>query len=130
MCLPLLWLVISKVLKLCNTRSRTCGRKSGVGACSGRKPAVCGAVKLRVAGLLQRKEWPRAGEASTSAPTAAAPEQAKPRKFRSSWDAKEASAGADSKVDYLTELGRAEYNINVTHGARHDFWQAHTGSAS
>ena len=70
-----------------------------------------------MAGLLQRKEGPRAGEASTSAPTAAPPEQAKPRKFRSSWDAKEASAEADSKVDYLAELGRAEYNINVTHGA-------------
>ena len=102
---------------LCNTTSRICGCKSGVGACSGRRPAVCRSVKLSVAGLLQHKEGPRAGEASTSAPTAASPEQAKPRKFRSSWDAKEASAEADSKVDYLAELGRAEYNINVTHGA-------------
>ena len=65
----------------------------------------------------QPGERARAGEASTSAPTAAAAEQAKPRKFRSSWDAREASAEAGSKVDYLAELGRAEYNINVDHGA-------------
>ena len=89
----------------------TCGSKSDVGASQAAQTAGPHTQEAT------QRAAPRAGEASTSAPTAAPPEQAKPRKFRSSWDAKEASAEADSKVDYLAELGRAEYNINVTHGA-------------
>jgi len=57
---------------------------------------------------------PAPGEASTSAP---AQEQAKKKRFRSSWDAKDAGAAKDATADYLAELGRAEYNINVEHGA-------------
>jgi hypothetical protein len=39
------------------------------------------------------------------------------KRFASSWDAKAAGATADSKADYLSNLGQAqEYNINVTHG--------------
>ena len=44
--------------------------------------------------------------------------QGKARRFASSWDAKEASAEAGSKEDYLSNLGTAQdYNINVSHGA-------------
>ena len=44
----------------------------------------------------------------------------KEKRFTSSWDAKAAGSTADSKADYLSNLGQAqEYNINVTHGTAH-----------
>jgi hypothetical protein len=36
---------------------------------------------------------------------------------KSSWTAKEAGAVEGTTADYLSELGKAEYNINVDHGA-------------
>lgn len=40
-----------------------------------------------------------------------------PRRFQSSWDAKEAGGGRSADSDYLSELGAAQqYNINVDHG--------------
>ena len=36
---------------------------------------------------------------------------------KSSWNAKDAGAAEGTTSDYLTELGRADYNINVDHGA-------------
>ena len=36
---------------------------------------------------------------------------------KSSWNAKDAGAAEGTTADYLTELGRADYNINVDHGA-------------
>ena len=38
------------------------------------------------------------------------------RKSQSSWDAKEKGSKADNQADYLSELGKQEYNINVDHG--------------
>lgn len=37
-------------------------------------------------------------------------------KFRSSWTARDKGAKADDKNDFLSELGNANYNINVHHG--------------
>lgn len=43
--------------------------------------------------------------------------QGKKAKHRSSWTARDKGAAADSKDDYLAELGKSQnYNINVSHG--------------
>ena len=60
-----------------------------------------------------------AAKAVAAAAAHSPPAEGKPRRFASSWDAKEASAEAGSKEDYLSNLGTAQdYNINVSHGAQ------------
>ncbi|KAI3426183.1 hypothetical protein D9Q98_008560 [Chlorella vulgaris] len=62
---------------------------------------------------------PRAQQADSSQSASQRPARPSfsPRRFTSSWDAKEAGGGRNSDSDYLSELGAAQqYNINVDHG--------------
>jgi hypothetical protein len=58
-------------------------------------------------------------KAPSEAPSTSAPDT---KKFRSSWDAKEAIEGAEpTEADYLYQLGRTDNNININTGQSSQF---------
>lgn len=66
---------------------------------------------------VQPRDTGSAAPGPAVAPSSSPSEPQKERRFRSSWDAKEAGGGRSADADYLYELGKSQqYNINVDTG--------------